>query len=662
MNIPQDVLEKVEILESERINQKKKRILMLTLGTGNLDKATEDAGYTKTQYMFEGKPYQKDGKDKMTNFVSEPLIDCFVPDIIFILGTVKSVWHQFYASLTMAGEDDKSYLQDDKYLRLVDIERDNGIGTDEKSLEEYGNEISDILSETDFWGRTFEKYKNSTPIVRVLLTKYGINGEELQENYAILKGIEGFLTTDYSYDVAFDITHSFRSLPVYNLIIFNYIKNITKYDICIRHIYYGNLDVRRELNGVAPIVDLSELAQILDLTNGVSEFKNTGNAVSMLPLIEDARLKKDLEDFDLAIQLNAFAEIKKALVNLETDVSNRSENNRYTGIREMIEMVLREKFCVGENCSIVPSSDTDLKFNLTWWFFDQNRMGLGLATGLEALRDINTASFISAKGHTGEERTYRESAEKYFMDIAQRLSKRNESDLSPLEKKVCELGLNLKHYKDIRNMFAHSLYNSEDIFSLSKLKEDAERFREQLREIKDSYDLNQAAYCSLFATPISVGGNGGGGNDARIILDFDFNGNCRYNSFSSSNKKNYDVYTLDVSARTFFLKNHNNFPTMEKAYLLAEYIKNKRPQNYNRIVVILYKCMDIEKEMIFRIFLEQLEDDIPELEIESYLDGQKRTGVKKTGLKLNMEMLNNDEVKKMRNDNTTVMEKELEQK
>ena len=55
------------------------------------------------------------------------------------------------------------------------------------------------------------------------LTKYGINEKQLKENYAIIKGIENKLKRNVKYEVAFDITHSFRSLPIYNLIVFNYI-------------------------------------------------------------------------------------------------------------------------------------------------------------------------------------------------------------------------------------------------------------------------------------------------------------------------------------------------------------------------------------------------------------------------------------------------------
>ena len=61
---------------------------------------------------------------------------------------------------------------------------------------------------------------------------------------------------------------------------FNYIKSITDYKIKLSHVYYGNFDAQREYNGIAPIVDLSDVIDVMDLSNAVMEFKDTGNAIS----------------------------------------------------------------------------------------------------------------------------------------------------------------------------------------------------------------------------------------------------------------------------------------------------------------------------------------------------------------------------------------------
>ena len=141
-------------------------------------------------------------------------------------------------------------------------------------------------------------------------------------------------------------------------------------------------------------------------------------------------------------------------------------DERYTGVREMIRTVLGERFLGEENIDLKQLnsiSDIDLKFLLTRWFFNQNRMGLGLATGLEAIRDINTPAFMRARGYSEtDQRKYRENAESYFITVAKKIQ--NKPNISALEEVVCNLGVNLRHYKDIRNIFAHSLSNPKVLF------------------------------------------------------------------------------------------------------------------------------------------------------------------------------------------------------
>ena len=127
-------------------------------------------------------------------------------------------------------------------------------------------------------------------------------------------------------------------------------------------------------------------------------------------------MKEILENFDIAEQVNAFNLVKGYLADL-TECCEKNENsvNRYTGVREMIAAVLESKFfgkddITSEDIRNMP--DMELKFLLTEWFFNQNRMGLGIATGLEALRDLNTAKFMQVGGFgTGDDRKYRENAE-----------------------------------------------------------------------------------------------------------------------------------------------------------------------------------------------------------------------------------------------------------
>lgn len=200
-----------------------KKILFLSLGAGKINTENDEAGYDETTYTIYD-PENKVNKEYRSNFVAEPIIYTFKPDEIFVLGTVKSIWHKLYASLITDDNNDKSYLENVSYKELLEIARDNtlGHGTSDAEIKKIQTTVSKIFGELNQPGKC--KKLNGKPLkINILITKYGINEAELKENYSIIKGIEDHIEKDEDYKVAFDITLSFRSLPIYNLIIFNYI-------------------------------------------------------------------------------------------------------------------------------------------------------------------------------------------------------------------------------------------------------------------------------------------------------------------------------------------------------------------------------------------------------------------------------------------------------
>lgn len=611
----------------------KRKILILTLGVGKIEE--DSPGYQCTKYVMKS---EADSSPKTANFVAEPLIESYKPDDIYILGTIKSIWHQLYATLITPNNDDKSYEGDPGYDALVKLEKEGDHTTDYDSLRAAEKQITQIFSGITDWYRYSDYDKDHRPEIHILLTQYGINTGELKNNYSVLKSIENNLKQDISYEIAFDITHSFRSLPLYNLIILNYIRNITQYDISISHVYYGNVELNREL-GHAPIVDLQDLVRILDLTNGVTEFKNTGNAVSIVGLMgeSDPDFTECLKQFDLATQLNAFDKIKDILQQLDKMVLEETDDARYTGVREMIATVLKDKFYESDEknaVSLCAIDDVDLKYMLTMWFFNQNRMGLGLATGLEALRDINTPKFMAARGYADGERKYRENAETYFIMIAQKLTEKEEK--SKLEQAVEALGTNLREYKQIRNMFAHSL-NSQKDMDLNDVRDKIEEFKEQLSQVKEMSVRYPKQYEELFSKDKKTGAEKTADTtNCRIVIDCRGNGNYK-NYLKSGTGKQYDVYCLDETVRNDIFRyiKTKNYPAAEKACRLSKYLKSQLAQDqfdsYQQIQIIM---KNFEKDAIysediyyiFRAFLENMAAD--DSQIVLYCEETKGTGIK----------------------------------
>lgn len=410
----------------------------------------------------------------------------------------------------------------------------------------------------------------------------------------------------------------------------------------------------------APVVDLKDMVNVLNMTSGVAEFKNTGNAVSLLKMLpEDDKLKPLLDDFNTSAQLNAFEVVKKSLVSLfenclEDNGENESEN-RYTGVREMIALVLKNKFFgdADNKCDVGNLSSMDIKFLLTEWYFNQSRIGLGIATGLEALRDLNTPAFMEARGFTGkEERVYRESAEACFMDIADRLA--DKKDRSALEDAVYHLGSNLREYKLIRNTVAHSL---EEVTNIEDTCKKLETFRNDLKRLKELYDedvRNHAGqYEKLFCKEkTSTSNNRANGKRCRVLLYFNKNYRREDVKDAIEDEKNfkkavsgltYDVYCLEpevqkeLFVKDMWKKGKQKFE-VEHAYYLYEYLLDHLLMGYTNIQIIFMQVQDPEVEMGFRSILEQLVKKWNEVELYLY---NKDEGMKKyPALKIPVDMDN----------------------
>ena len=75
-------------------------------------------------------------------------------------------------------------------------------------------------------------------------------------------------------EIIFDITHSFRSIPMLALVVLNYVKVVKSAKIL--GIYYGAFDAKNSDN-VAPIFDLTPLDEILEWSQAVNTFLRYGN-------------------------------------------------------------------------------------------------------------------------------------------------------------------------------------------------------------------------------------------------------------------------------------------------------------------------------------------------------------------------------------------------
>jgi len=100
-------------------------------------------------------------------------------------------------------------------------------------------------------------------------------------------------------ELYFDLTHSFRYLPMLVLVLNNYAKFLK--NVTTKHISYGNYEARDEITNEAPIVDLLPLSLLQDWTFAAANYLRNGDVSalnvlclnSLTPILSDS--KKRLE-------------------------------------------------------------------------------------------------------------------------------------------------------------------------------------------------------------------------------------------------------------------------------------------------------------------------------------------------------------------------------
>lgn len=143
------------------------------------------------------------------------------------------------------------------------------------------------LSKKYHWdreGTLKEELKDYNLIVENKDIPFGGSEGELWELFDII-----FNSLEVNDEVIIDITHSFRTIPMFLIIILNYAKVLK--NIKVKGIYYGayaNINDEK----IAPIYDITMYDIIMDFTNGINTFLNTGNSNLLAEICKDLSSNK----------------------------------------------------------------------------------------------------------------------------------------------------------------------------------------------------------------------------------------------------------------------------------------------------------------------------------------------------------------------------------
>ncbi|MDX1904536.1 MAG: TIGR02221 family CRISPR-associated protein [Thermonemataceae bacterium] len=272
------------------------KILISFIGTGQLNNNNNaQRVYTKANYQIENQQYA-------TSFVAKALFEHLKADNLYLLGTVKSMWEEVYNTFLEKEKIDENY-----WVQLGEFAQKVNKDTNIETAKELFKKLEEALPNTS----------------KIFLLRYGLNEQELWQNFQTFNTV--FEHLEDGDEIFLDITHAFRSLPMFALMSIFYLQDVIGKKINIRGIYYGMLDVMRETDGIAQVVNLQPIVEMSQWLKAGQQFSKYGISYEMLPLIENDQVKKKLSEFSNFLQLNYINEIGSQisqLTSIQQDVKN----------------------------------------------------------------------------------------------------------------------------------------------------------------------------------------------------------------------------------------------------------------------------------------------------------------------------------------------------
>lgn len=259
------------------------KVLISFLGTSQ---KIDNRKYRAADYKF------NDDVTITTSFIADAIRRYYKVDKLILIGTVKSMWEEVYE--TFCGQD----VDSDYSLKLYEY-------------------CVNANSQTELYLPNVEKIEQALgKDSKVVLIKYGLNEDEILFNQETILGIEKYL--EKNDELILDITHSFRSLPLFLLNTIIYLQNVSMKNISISHVLYGMLDVSKELT-YTPVVNLKSLLNTSEWIVGAYSFKEFGNAYKIANLLKDANksVYNRLIRFSDAKNLNYYDALSKQVQELQ---------------------------------------------------------------------------------------------------------------------------------------------------------------------------------------------------------------------------------------------------------------------------------------------------------------------------------------------------------
>lgn len=187
--------------------------------------------------------------------------------------------------------------------------------TDQAEKKNWNDNVSEEGEQTEGLRTCLLKFIDADHMKMVKIPE-GMGEEEIWDLFG-----EVYDVLEEGDEVTFDMTHSFRSIPLFSMVLFNYARVMKGVDI--KNIYYGAFEKLGRYNDVkempleqriAPIIDLTSIADLQKATLAASDFMKFGKMGSLAAVIRalDRKINvRSLELFDKLIATNQIDRIKE---------------------------------------------------------------------------------------------------------------------------------------------------------------------------------------------------------------------------------------------------------------------------------------------------------------------------------------------------------------
>ncbi len=340
-----------------------KRVLISFLGTGTpkivADGIRPMREYRKADYHIGNETYQN------FTFMSAALARHYTIDKILMVGTVHSMWEELYRWFYDSKNENKVEDSETTYTVYKEIgEHCEAANHDSPLHLPHQEAIEQVMGEGS----------------KVVLIKYGVDEEEIRENINRILGLEQYLETND--ELIVDITHSFRSLPIFIMNLIIYLQNVSLKKITISHIHYGMNEASREF-GYSPVVDLNAMMDVQEWITGAYAFSMFGNTYKISKLLEkeNKSVAPILRGFSDAMNLNYLYPMQA-----ETQKLSGLKNKEYkTDLPKLIISPIVKQYVDTFRIKDEKHRQSHFQLKLADWQFQHKKYGQAYLTSNDAL-------------------------------------------------------------------------------------------------------------------------------------------------------------------------------------------------------------------------------------------------------------------------------------